>query len=174
MSPGVPSLLQGSWAVRQDMMGGGEIVWSHAAAERAFQIHSHPPSFQIEWGWKGVWASRRNENWPAGGPAWIRFHTLFLASSLVNLFSELWDCLIITEFRQSRYSYTDDVVAISSPFWWHLIQDGVYLWQGKNGRMEVRVSNPSLYSPWTGEQSTLYICFSNSSKNFSQPLCCGE
>jgi len=24
MSPGVPSLLQGSWAVRQDMMGGGQ------------------------------------------------------------------------------------------------------------------------------------------------------
>jgi len=80
MSPGVPSLLQGSWAVSQDMMGGGEIVVT--CRERAFQIHSHPPSFQIEWGWKGVWASRGNESWPASGPAWIRFHTLFLASSL--------------------------------------------------------------------------------------------
>jgi len=32
------------------LYSGGEIV----VTERAFGIHSHPPSFQIEWDWKGV------------------------------------------------------------------------------------------------------------------------
>jgi len=65
---------EGGWAVGQDMMGGGEIV----VTERAFWIASHPPSSQIEWGCKGVWVSMNTScSWPAGRPAWIRFHTLW-------------------------------------------------------------------------------------------------
>jgi len=50
MSPGVPSLLQGSWAVRQDMMGGGEIVVACSCREGI----SNPLSSSIFSDWVGL------------------------------------------------------------------------------------------------------------------------